>query len=82
VLQTNFSNPEAVGFLADRLARLGVEDRLFELGAREGDTVVIGVAPGTTTTLWSSTGSRRSAPAPSTCTAGVGRICAWTGDDR
>ena len=42
VLQTNFSNPEAVGFLADRLARLGVEDRLFELGAREGDTVVIG----------------------------------------
>jgi GTP-binding protein len=42
VLQTNFSNPEAVGFLADRLARLGVEDRLFELGAREGDAVVIG----------------------------------------
>ncbi|HEY2833335.1 MAG TPA: GTPase ObgE [Sporichthyaceae bacterium] len=42
VLQTDFNNPEAVGFLADRLARLGVEDRLYELGAREGDPVVIG----------------------------------------
>jgi GTP-binding protein len=42
VRQTDFGNPEAVGYLADRLARLGVEDRLFELGARQGDTVVIG----------------------------------------
>jgi GTP-binding protein len=42
VRQTDFSNPEAVGYLADRLARLGVEDRLFELGAQEGDTVVVG----------------------------------------
>ena len=42
VRQTDFSNDEAVGFLADRLNRLGVEDRLLELGAVEGDTVVIG----------------------------------------
>ena len=42
VRQTDFSNDEAVGFLADRLNRLGVEARLLELGAEEGDTVLIG----------------------------------------
>ncbi|WKN49802.1 GTPase ObgE [Nocardioides sp. Arc9.136] len=42
VRQTDFSNDEAVGFLADRLNRLGVEDRLVKLGAEEGDTVLIG----------------------------------------
>ncbi|PVG81379.1 GTPase ObgE [Nocardioides gansuensis] len=42
VRQTDFSNDEAVGFLADRLNRLGVEDRLVKLGAQEGDTVLIG----------------------------------------
>jgi GTPase len=42
VRQTDFSNPEAVGYLADRLARLGVEEKLFKLGAQEGDTVIIG----------------------------------------
>jgi GTP-binding protein len=42
VRQTDFSNDEAVGFLADRLNRLGVENRLVELGAEEGDTVLIG----------------------------------------
>ena len=42
VRQTDFSNDEAVGFLADRLNRLGVETRLLELGAEEGDTVLIG----------------------------------------
>ncbi|QBR94580.1 GTPase ObgE [Nocardioides euryhalodurans] len=42
VRQTDFSNDEAVGFLADRLNRLGVETRLVELGAVEGDTVLIG----------------------------------------
>ncbi|MEP9381351.1 GTPase ObgE [Nocardioides sp. KR10-350] len=44
VRQTDFANEEAVGYLADRLNRLGVEDRLVELGAQEGDTVVIGEA--------------------------------------
>jgi GTP-binding protein len=42
VRQTDFSNDEAVGYLADRLARLGVEDRLLKLGAVPGATVVIG----------------------------------------
>ncbi len=44
VRQTDFSNDEAVGFLADRLNRLGVEDRLLALGAEEGDAVLIGEA--------------------------------------
>ncbi|WP_084653005.1 GTPase ObgE [Nocardioides insulae] len=42
VRQTDFTNDEAVGYLADRLNRLGVEDRLLELGAVEGETVIIG----------------------------------------
>jgi GTP-binding protein len=42
VRQTDFSNDEAVGYLADRLARLGVERRLIELGAEPGVTVLIG----------------------------------------
>ena len=42
VRQTDFSNDEAVGYLADRLARLGVEGRLIELGATPGSTVMIG----------------------------------------
>jgi GTPase len=42
VRQTDFGNDEAVGYLADRLARLGVEERLLELGAQPGDEVVIG----------------------------------------
>jgi GTP-binding protein len=42
VRQTDFRNDEAVGYLADRLNRLGVEDRLRELGAKPGDTVLIG----------------------------------------
>ncbi|HEX5016701.1 MAG TPA: GTPase ObgE [Actinomycetes bacterium] len=42
VRQTDFSNDEAVGYLADRLARLGVEEQLLELGAQPGAEVVIG----------------------------------------
>ena len=42
VRQTDFSNDEAVGYLADRLARLGVEKALAEAGASPGDTVAIG----------------------------------------
>ncbi|OFE16383.1 GTPase ObgE [Humibacillus sp. DSM 29435] len=42
VRQTDFSNDEAVGYLADRLARLGVEEALYKVGAVAGDTVVIG----------------------------------------
>lgn len=42
VKQTDFGNEEAVGYLADRLARLGVEDELERLGAVPGATVIIG----------------------------------------
>ncbi len=42
IRQTDFSNDEAVGFLADRLNRLGVEAKLLALGAVEGDPVLIG----------------------------------------
>lgn len=42
VRQTNFDNEEAVGYLADRLARLGVEDALRAKGAHVGDEVRIG----------------------------------------
>jgi len=42
VRQTDFSNDEAVGYLADRLARLGIEQELWKIGAKEGDTVIIG----------------------------------------
>ncbi|HEY7486445.1 MAG TPA: GTPase ObgE [Streptosporangiaceae bacterium] len=40
--QTDFTNDEAVGYLADRLARLGVEERLAKAGAEAGATVLIG----------------------------------------
>lgn len=42
VLQTNFDNEEAIGYLADRLAKFGVEDALKAQGARIGDEVYIG----------------------------------------
>lgn len=46
VAQTDFANDEAVGYLADRLARLGVEDELVRAGAVAGSTVVIGPGSG------------------------------------
>jgi GTPase len=42
VQQTDFSNDEAVGYLADRLAKLGVEEALTEAGADDGAEVLIG----------------------------------------
>ena len=42
VAQCDFTNEEAIGYLADRLAKLGVEDKLFKAGAIAGSTVVIG----------------------------------------
>lgn len=46
VLQTDFQNEEAVGYLADRLEKLGVENELFKLGATAGATVIIGEGNG------------------------------------
>jgi GTP-binding protein len=42
IAQTNFDNDEAVGYLGDRLARLGVEDQLLKRGAKPGCAVTIG----------------------------------------
>ena len=65
VRQTDFSNDEAVGYLADRLARLGVEDRAVQgrRGRRRRRS-----SSAATTTPSSSTGSPRCPPAPSSCT--------------
>ncbi|MEN9660815.1 MAG: hypothetical protein RLZZ443_744, partial [Actinomycetota bacterium] len=46
VAQTIFGNEEAVGYLADRLAKIGLEDALFKAGATAGSTVVIGAGEG------------------------------------
>ncbi|GAB1821437.1 GTPase ObgE [Herbidospora sp. RD11066] len=42
IRQTDFTNDEAVGYLADRLERLGVEEALIKAGATIGAEVVIG----------------------------------------
>jgi GTP-binding protein len=42
VRQTDFNNDEAIGYLADRLARLGVEEALAKAGAVPGSAVTIG----------------------------------------
>ena len=42
VQQTDFGNDEAVRYLADRLARLGVEEALAQAGAQAGAEVLIG----------------------------------------
>ncbi len=46
VRQTNFANDEAVGYLADQLAKAGVEKALFRAGALPGSEVVIGPREG------------------------------------
>lgn len=46
VQQTDFQNEEAVGYLADRLERIGIENELFRVGATPGATVVIGEGEG------------------------------------
>ena len=55
VRQTDFSNNEAVGYLADRLATAGVEDELVKAGARAGDTVLIGPVEGGVLFTWEPT---------------------------
>lgn len=43
VRQTNFKNAEAIGYLADRMAQLGVEKELFKQGAVAGSEVRVGM---------------------------------------
>ncbi|HUH53973.1 MAG TPA: GTPase ObgE [Microbacteriaceae bacterium] len=46
VEQTDFSNDEAVGYLADRLQKIGIDSALTKAGAEAGATVVIGPGSG------------------------------------
>jgi GTP-binding protein len=55
VKQTDFNNDEAVGYLADRLARLGIEERLYKVGAVAGDEVRIGPPQGAVVFDWEPT---------------------------
>ena len=63
IRQTDFSNDEAVGYLSDRLARLGVEDELVRMGAEPGDEVRIGTAENSVVFDWQPT-TRYSGPGP------------------
>ena len=63
IRQTDFSNDEAVGYLADRLARLGVEEDLVKLGAKPGDEVRIGPEDNAVVFDWEPT-VRGSGPGP------------------
>jgi GTP-binding protein len=53
--QTDFANDEAVGYLADRLARAGIEIELSKAGAVAGDEVVIGDGPSAVVFDWAPT---------------------------
>ena len=46
VMQTDFQNDEAVGYLAERLDKLGIDNELFRAGAVPGATVIIGEGDG------------------------------------
>ena len=46
VAQTDFNNADAVSYLSERLARLGVDDLLYKKGAKRGSTVIIGAGNG------------------------------------
>lgn len=46
VAQTDFGNAEAVGYLGERLQKLGIEDELLRAGAIGGSTVIIGEGNG------------------------------------
>ncbi|GAA4944003.1 GTP-binding protein [Nonomuraea thailandensis] len=61
IRQTDFSNDEAVGYLADRLERLGVEEELAKAGAKAGAEVVIGPMEGGYVFDWQPTLSAESA---------------------
>lgn len=46
VAQTMFGNAEAVGYLSERLQKIGIEEALYKKGARRGSTVIIGAGNG------------------------------------
>src|SRR6202453_4864716 len=52
VRQTDFTNEEAIGYLADRLARLGVEEALAKAGAGSRGTPLVGGGGGQGILRW------------------------------
>ncbi len=46
VQQTDFTNDEAIGYLADRLNKIGIEEALVKAGAVAGSAVIIGAGDG------------------------------------
>ncbi|MBL3687187.1 GTPase ObgE [Leucobacter zeae] len=46
VAQTDFTNDEAIGYLADRLQKIKIDEALMKAGATSGSTVVIGPGSG------------------------------------
>ena len=55
VRQTDFRNAEAIGYLADRMAQLGVERELFKKGAIAGSEVRVGVGEAAVVFEWEPT---------------------------
>ncbi|GAB3214171.1 GTPase ObgE [Marinactinospora thermotolerans] len=62
VRQTDFSNDEAVGYLADRLNRLGIEEALAKAGATIGAEVYIGTEEDSVVFDWDPTIDSESTP--------------------
>ncbi|MFM1950612.1 MAG: GTPase ObgE, partial [Actinomycetota bacterium] len=46
VAQTDFGNADAVSYLSERLAKIGMDDELYKKGARRGATVIVGQGNG------------------------------------
>ncbi|WP_119698525.1 GTPase ObgE [Microbacterium halotolerans] len=63
--QTDFQNEEAVGFLGDRLEKLGIENELYRLGAVPGSTVTIGTGDDSVVFDWEPTISSAAELTPS-----------------
>ncbi|MGO1410582.1 MAG: GTPase ObgE [Microbacterium sp.] len=63
--QTDFQNEEAVGYLGDRLEKLGVENELYRLGAVAGSTVTIGTGDDSVVFDWEPTISSAAELTPS-----------------
>ncbi len=55
VRQTDFRNAEAIGYLADRMAQLGVERELFKKGAIAGSEVRVGIGEAAVVFDWEPT---------------------------
>ncbi|GAB3692960.1 GTPase ObgE [Nocardiopsis oceani] len=62
VRQTDFSNDEAVGYLSERLNRLGIEEELAKAGAKEGAEVHIGTEEDSVVFDWDTSADAEAVP--------------------